>query len=54
MLTCADVCRPDGRLFNQLLDLLKFYQDFEINEHTGVSLSVDEMLARHYGRYSIS
>ena len=50
MLTYADVCRPDGRLFNQLLDLLKFYQDFEINEHTGVSLSVDEMLARHYGR----
>jgi len=45
--------RPDGRLYNQLLDLLKFYQDFEINEHTGVSLSRDEMLARHYGRLQL-
>lgn len=45
--------RPEGRLFSQLLDLLKFYQDFEINEHTGVSLSRDEMLARHYGRLQL-
>jgi intron-binding protein aquarius len=45
--------RREGRLFVQLLDLLKFYQDFEINEHTGVSLSQDEMLARHYGRLQL-
>jgi intron-binding protein aquarius len=45
--------RTEGRLYNQLLDLLKFYQDFEINEHTGVPLSRDEMLARHYGRLQL-
>jgi hypothetical protein len=37
----------------QLLDLLQFYVGFEINEHTGVALSRDEMLARHYNRIQL-
>jgi len=45
--------RPEGRLFTQLLDLLAFYQDFEINEHTGMPLSRDEVLARHYGKLQL-
>ncbi len=39
-----------GRLFSQLVDLFKFYQRFEIDDHTGSQLSDDEMAAAHYER----
>lgn len=41
---------PQGRLFNQLLDILKFYEGFEINDLTGNSLSDAEMSATHADR----
>lgn len=41
---------PRGRLFSQLVDLFAFYQRFEINDHTGMQLSDDEVTAQHYER----
>lgn len=41
---------PRGRLFSQLVDLFAFYQRFEINDHTGMQLSDDEVAAQHYDR----
>ncbi|CAH1791178.1 unnamed protein product [Owenia fusiformis] len=38
----------EGRLFSQLLDMLKFYAGFEINEQTGEALTDDEMTDIHY------
>ena len=40
--------REEGHLFNQLLDMLKFYSAFEINDFTGTELSEPEMIEKHY------
>ena len=40
--------REEGHLFNQLLDMLKFYSAFEINDFTGAELSEPEMIEKHY------
>jgi intron-binding protein aquarius len=42
--------RPEGRLFLQLLDQLRFYTRFEINDQTGEALSQTDMTALHYQR----
>ena len=34
----------------QLLEVLKFYAGFEINEQTGEALTDDEMIDIHYNR----
>lgn len=41
---------PRGALFAQLVDLLHFYAAFEIDDHTGASLSDDDVAAAHAGR----
>ena len=41
--------REEGHLFNQLLDMLKFYSSFEINDFTGAELTESEMIEQHYG-----
>jgi intron-binding protein aquarius len=33
----------EGRLFNHLVEMLKFYDGFEINNYTGVSLTEDDI-----------
>ncbi|KAI3941024.1 hypothetical protein MKX01_037915 [Papaver californicum] len=38
---------PKGRLFAQLVDLLQFYEGFEINDHTGTQLSDDDVVLAH-------
>ncbi|MBN3298778.1 AQR helicase, partial [Amia calva] len=40
----------DGHLFCQLLDMLKFYTGFEINDQTGNALTQKEMTTLHYDR----
>ncbi|XP_042485253.1 RNA helicase aquarius, partial [Macadamia integrifolia] len=37
-----------GRLFAQLVDLLQFYEGFEIDDHVGTQLDDDEVLRTHY------
>ncbi|KAM1941559.1 hypothetical protein ACFX13_029122 [Malus domestica] len=37
-----------GKLFAQLVDLLQFYEGFEINDHVGTQLTDDEVLQSHY------
>ncbi|RDY09866.1 Intron-binding protein aquarius, partial [Mucuna pruriens] len=39
-----------GKLFAQLVDLLQFYEGFEINDHTGTQLTDHEVLESHYNR----
>uniref|UniRef100_A0A4W3HYW8 RNA helicase aquarius n=1 Tax=Callorhinchus milii TaxID=7868 RepID=A0A4W3HYW8_CALMI len=39
-----------GRLFSQLLDMMKFYTGFEINDQTGNALTENEMTTIHYDR----
>ncbi|KAJ3709379.1 hypothetical protein LUZ61_013084 [Rhynchospora tenuis] len=39
-----------GRLFAQLVDLLQFYEGFEIDDHFGTQLSDDDVLLAHYSR----
>ncbi|KAK8946189.1 hypothetical protein KSP40_PGU019610 [Platanthera guangdongensis] len=39
-----------GRLFSQLVDLLQFYEGFEIDDHTGSQMSDDDVLLAHYSR----
>ena len=39
-----------GRLFAQLVDLLQFYEGFEIDDHDGTQLSDDDVLLAHYSR----
>ena len=34
-----------GKLFAQLVDLLQFYEKFEINDHVGTQLTDDEVLS---------
>ncbi|KAF8728858.1 hypothetical protein HU200_018147 [Digitaria exilis] len=40
-----------GRLFAQLVDLLQFYESFEINDHSGTQLGDDDVLQAHYSRF---
>lgn len=40
-----------GRLFAQLVDLLQFYESFEINDHSGTQLNDDDVLQAHYSRF---
>ncbi|XP_076656944.1 RNA helicase aquarius [Halictus rubicundus] len=40
--------RPEGGLFGQLLEMLKFYARFEINEETGDPLTDHDMTQLHY------
>ncbi|XP_067847483.1 RNA helicase aquarius [Heptranchias perlo] len=40
----------EGRLFCQLLDMMKFYTGFEINDQTGNALTENEMTTIHYDR----
>lgn len=40
-----------GKLFAQLVDLLQFYENFEINDHVGTQLTDDEVLQSHYDRF---
>ncbi|XP_057199883.1 RNA helicase aquarius isoform X3 [Triplophysa rosa] len=40
----------EGHLFCQLLDMLKFYTGFEINDQTGTALTEKEMTTLHYDR----
>ncbi|OQR72475.1 intron-binding protein aquarius-like [Tropilaelaps mercedesae] len=42
--------RPEGRLFLQLLDMLKFYAKFEIDDATGEALRDTDMTALHYDK----
>jgi hypothetical protein len=37
-----------GSLFRQLLDLVAFYLEFPIDDHTGEALSEDDVTSRHY------
>jgi intron-binding protein aquarius len=41
---------PSGRCFGQLLDMYRFYLGFEIDDHTGASLSDEDMMTAHYDR----
>lgn len=40
-----------GKLFAQLVDLLQFYENFEINDHDGTQFTDDEVLQTHYDRF---
>lgn len=40
-----------GKLFAQLVDLLQFYEKFEIKDHDGTQLTDDEALQFHYDRF---
>ncbi|CAH2328296.1 RNA helicase aquarius [Pelobates cultripes] len=40
----------EGHLFSQLLEMLKFYTGFEINDQTGNALTENEMTTIHYDR----
>ncbi|XP_055525614.1 RNA helicase aquarius [Wyeomyia smithii] len=42
--------RPEGNLFAQLLDMLKFYARFEINDETGDPLTDHDMTQLHYSK----
>ena len=42
--------RDEGKLFSQLLDMLKFYARFEISDETGDSLNDKQMMQIHYDR----
>ena len=39
-----------GKLFSQLVDLLQFYENFEIDDHLGRQMADDEVLQAHYER----
>ncbi|KAI9591354.1 P-loop containing nucleoside triphosphate hydrolase protein [Syncephalis fuscata] len=41
---------PEGQSLSQLLDILESYVDFEVDDHTGRSLTVEERVARHHDR----
>ncbi|KAG6449940.1 RNA helicase aquarius isoform X1 [Manduca sexta] len=42
--------RPEGQLFSQLLQMLKFYARFEINDETGDPMADRDMTLLHYSR----
>merc|ERR1740115_609062 len=39
---------PPGKLFSQLLLMLKYYLHFEIDDQTGAAKTDDELLQDHY------
>ena len=39
--------KEGGELFKQLLEILKFYAGFEINDHTGSALTYDQLTEIH-------
>jgi intron-binding protein aquarius len=39
-----------GKLFGQLVDLLQYYEGFEIDDHNGRQMTDDEVLESHYNR----
>jgi intron-binding protein aquarius len=41
---------PQGQLFRQLLQMVKFYQGFELNDYTGQALSDEDVRKQHYER----
>eukprot|EP00878_Enallax_costatus_P017916 GHUV01018838.1.p1 GENE.GHUV01018838.1~~GHUV01018838.1.p1 ORF type:complete len:1128 (+),score=501.36 GHUV01018838.1:269-3652(+) len=41
---------PEGHLFRQLLDLLNFYCDFPLNDHTGEQLKEEDVVGQHYDK----
>ena len=41
---------PAGKLFNQMLENIKFYMGFEIDDHTGAPLTDEEMTNTHYNQ----
>merc|ERR1711904_421917 len=45
--------KPQGRLFNQLLDILRFYENFEIDDTTGQPLTRLELTENHYEKYQL-
>ncbi|RUP52308.1 hypothetical protein BC936DRAFT_148195 [Jimgerdemannia flammicorona] len=42
--------KQGSNLFNQLLEILRFYAGFEINDHTGLALTDSQMTELHCGR----
>lgn len=44
--------KESGVLFSQLLDILAFYTGFEINGHSGLALTKEEMTEIHAARLS--
>ncbi|XP_022090524.1 intron-binding protein aquarius-like [Acanthaster planci] len=44
--------RKEGKLFNQLLDMLAFYTGFEISDSTGTALTDHQMTDLHYDKMS--
>ena len=44
------VSRTDGNLFAQLLEILKFYAGFEINDQTGMPLTINGVTSIHYNK----
>jgi intron-binding protein aquarius len=46
----ALVKRPEGHLFSQLLDMLKFYARFEISDESGDPLTDHDMTQLHYSK----
>ncbi|CAM8910515.1 unnamed protein product [Rhodiola kirilowii] len=40
-----------GKLFSQLVDLLQFYEYFEIDDHKGTQLTDDEVMQAHYDMF---
>lgn len=42
--------RPEGHLFSQLLDMLKFYSRFEISDESGDPLTDHDMTQIHYSK----
>ena len=45
--------KPQGRLFRQMLEKVKFYVHFSMNEHTGQQLSQEEASMVHYDRVAV-
>ncbi|RKP26860.1 P-loop containing nucleoside triphosphate hydrolase protein, partial [Syncephalis pseudoplumigaleata] len=41
---------PEGNTLRQLWDMLTAYVDFEVDDHTGQSLTIEERVARHNDR----
>ena len=39
-----------GKLFSQLVDLLQYYENFEIDDRSGRQMTDDEVLQTHYER----
>ena len=40
------------RLSEQMLEIIKFYEEFEIDDATGQALAPEEMLATHYNAHN--